>query len=599
MRVAALLAELPDADLERLAAEHVRTDERLARPQLCNFLEGAIRSYRFVSGFLVNRQPPTFSMLTLLLESPGYARPIDGFRDAALAEARRLADSIDAGELLYRDRQLHLYRRAFYEARRNDIDVNASEAALLTVLRREQGIAQVEHFLIEHHKDLREFWDREHCYEHEEHALRSAGILFHSNGQMMIPEDVATAVWQTLGIDMPSDSARRLFGHLSNAEMADVLEAAGARTSGSKEQRLERILLERIQPRSALQSVGLSTLKDVCRATNAASTGSKDELIERIIAHFAQGRDQRDEEPVEVRLPEPRRLSQCQFETLFNALTHQELSDILRREPDLRQTGTKETRIGTLWDAQLSETTLLGELMNRQLEDILHRLGLRLSGSKTARLERIIEHFGGTQPDGPIDDGAQDSPAQENGHPRPPPAEVAANQTAFRQRASNPQASLQPWLDTLLGANGMVRCYATEDANPTKQLKNKLAQAAAARDGLLVLLLADESAYSKAREALIERWLDNDEWSKSVACVALAYPMGDPTVQLMVDRTTNPWSGLIQSVLFPNVEVVRVISQAISARCSECNTDLPRHARFCPHCGTPLTEWQTNRLRNE
>src|SRR3569833_1428528 len=159
MRLAALLAELSDLDLERLAVEHVPTDEKLARPLLCYFLEGALRSFRFVSGFIVNRQPPTFSILTSLLESVGYERPIEGFRDAVMKETYRLVDLIDQGELLARDGQLHLYRRTLYEARRNDLDVNSSEAALLAVLRREQGSAQVEHFLIEHHQDLREFWD--------------------------------------------------------------------------------------------------------------------------------------------------------------------------------------------------------------------------------------------------------------------------------------------------------------------------------------------------------------------------------------------------------------------------------------------------------
>ena len=44
MRLAPLLAAQSDEELERLAVEHVRTDEKLPRPQLCNFLEGALRS---------------------------------------------------------------------------------------------------------------------------------------------------------------------------------------------------------------------------------------------------------------------------------------------------------------------------------------------------------------------------------------------------------------------------------------------------------------------------------------------------------------------------------------------------------------------------
>lgn len=591
MRLATLLTGLSDPDLERLAIEHVRTDEKLARPQLCNFLEGALRSFRFISSFILNRQPPTFSMLTLLLESPGYERPIEGFREAVMAETARLVELIEKGELLSRDRQLHLYRRTLYEARRNDLDVNTSESAILAVLRREQRITQVEHFLLEHHADLREFWDRENCYEHEEHALASAGIIFYSNGRVLIPEEIVPVVWQTLGIDMPTESARRLFGYLSNAELGNILDEAGSRTSGSKEQRLERVILERIQPRAALQSVGLGTLKDICRETDASSSGNKDDLIERIVGHFAQGRDQREDEPVAVRLPEPRRLPQSEFETLFNALQHQELSDILRRQPELRQTGTKEMRIRTLWEAQLSEVTLLGELTSRQLEDILHKLGLRMSGSKLARIERIIEHFEVTAPPDAVRVRPEEpAPSSMPLEKRPTSAEVAANQAAFRQRASNPQASLQPWLETLMSAEGRIRCYATEDAVPTKQLKNKLSQAAAALNGLLVLLLADEAAYTKAREALVERWMANAEWPKSVACVALAHPIGNPTIHSMVERMPNPWSTSIRATLFPDAEIVSVAPQSndSNAQCEKCRGELPNGARFCPSCGTPV-----------
>ncbi len=192
-----------------------------------------------------------------------------------------------------RDDQLRLYRRALYEARRNDLDLNSSEAALLALLRRESGVAQVEHFLIEHHQDLREFWDKDDSFAHEKKALRSAGLLFVLDDGVVIPEEIAPAIWQTLGIDMPTDSARRLFAYLSNNELASALEGAGSRTSGSKETRLERMLLERIQPRVVLRSVGLSTLKDICRETDASVSGNKDELIERIVAHFAHARTSR------------------------------------------------------------------------------------------------------------------------------------------------------------------------------------------------------------------------------------------------------------------------------------------------------------------
>jgi zinc-ribbon domain len=172
-------------------------------------------------------------------------------------------------------------------------------------------------------------------------------------------------------------------------------------------------------------------------------------------------------------------------------------------------------------------------------------------------------------------------------------AETLANQSLFRQKASNPQASLQPWLAHLLDATDLVRCYATEDANPTKQLKNKLSQAAAARGGLLVLMLADDSSFSKAREALLERWMTNAEWPKSVACVALAYPLAAPTIEAIIERTDSPWAQRLRNVLFPSAEVFRVKSdereppsvRPVAANCSQCDRELPPAARFCPHCG--------------
>jgi len=586
MRLATLLAALPEHELDRLATEHVRTDEPLARPQLCVFLEGAIRSYRFVADFLTNRQPPSFAILTLLLEAPGFELPIDGFRERVMAETNRITELIDAGELLARDGQLDLYRTAVYEARRSDLDLNASEAAMLAVLRRKTGIAQVEHFLIEHHKELREFWDKEDAFEHEQNALRSAGLLFVVGQKLVLPEDVTPAIWQTLGIDMPTDHARRLFSYLSSQELAEALERAGSRTSGSKESRIERLLLERIQPRFVLDHLSIATLKDICRQADAAVTGNKDDLIERVVHHFAHGKDQQEEILPESRPTEPRRLSREQFETMFNALLHQELSDILRRFPELRQTGTKETKIQTLWEAHLSEITLLGELMNRQLEDVLHRIGQKLGGSKQVRVERIITHFAGV----PIADRALATGSFPQIAPALVDEQIAKNQRLFSANASNPSASLQPWLEKLLGTEGRIRCYATEDSVPTKQLKNKLAQAAAARDGMLVLLLNDEEAFNRAREALYERWMSNDEWSKSVACVALAYPLAHPSIHAIVQTRSNPFAELIRAHLSPTVEVIDSVGSAggADAHCLGCGSLVQQDARFCSRCGLRL-----------
>lgn len=579
MKLAPLLAGSTDEELARLASEHVRSDEHFSRSQQCNFLESAILSFRFVQDFLMNRQPPTFAFLTLLLDVPNFELPMEGLKALVTAETRRIAELVATGEILARDEQLRLYRRVLYEARRNDSDVNSSESAILARLRQESDVAHVEHFLIEHHPDLKEFWDKEDSFEHEENALRSAGLVFFRDHKVLIPEDLVPAISQSLGIEMPTDSLRRLLAFLTSSDLANALQWSGSQVSGNKEERLQRVITERIQPRVILKQVDGETLKNICRETGAAIKGRKDEVIERIIEHFSSRLDQVPEEPPLPPRVEARVLSKGNFETMFGFLQHQELSDILRRFLDLRQAGTKETRIETLWEAHLSEQTFLSELMNRDLENILYRLGLRLAGSKNDRIGRIIGHFSVQQePTPPITPETSNLPVG--------PADYAQVQETFRQKASSPTASLQPWLNELLNANGLVRCYATEDATPSKQLKNKLSQAASATSGLLILLLNDEDALNRTREALVERWMSNDEWPKSVACVALACPLGSASIRYVISNRLNDWPSRLRKQLFPGLEDVSAIGALMTQpTCSQCGQLLDFTGRFCPNCG--------------
>jgi len=583
MTLTQLLASTSDEDLARLSKEHVRTDELVSRAQLSHMLESAVRSYSFVHDFVTNRQPPTFAMLSLLLDSPNHTLPFSGFYEKAMGETMRLAALVTSGEVLSRDNQLQLYRRSLYEARRSDLDLNGSEAALLAVLRRETSIAQVEHFLIEHHEDLQEFWLRSDAAAHELTALSSAGVLFLHDSQVVLPEELAPFVAHALGIDMPVEGLRRLLACLSSADLAKVLDGQRSQVSGTKDARLERIVVERIQARTVLRALDLAALRELARDNGARVSGAKDDLVERIVAHFAQGRDQYEEDEPPPRATELHLLERNAFDTLFGCLTHQELSEILRAFEELRQSGTKNTRLETLWEAELSEHTLLSRMMNRDLENILNRLGLRLSGSKLDRIERIVSHFAVTPVShvGGIGEVQSDTVAADA---REATAEQRARQEVFKQKASNPQGALQPWLEELFHAQGRVRCYATEDVSPTKQLKNKLAQAAAARDGMLLLLLTDGDSCEKAREALVERWLTNDEWSKSVACVALAFPIGSPSVSAVVERGETDLSARVLELLFPNASVIRAEGVA-ELRCHACRAVALPEARFCSHCG--------------
>src|SRR5262245_13425970 len=109
MRLASLLAAMPEEELNRLALNHVITGAELTRPQRCDLLESAIRSPRFVSTFVLNRLPPTFSILTLLLEEPNFELPVATLRERVIVETERIKTLLDNGDLLFRDNGLRIY----------------------------------------------------------------------------------------------------------------------------------------------------------------------------------------------------------------------------------------------------------------------------------------------------------------------------------------------------------------------------------------------------------------------------------------------------------------------------------------------------------
>jgi hypothetical protein len=397
MRLADLLGEATTEDLERLAHEHARTSTPLPRHELLATIEGVLRSHRFLQEFLLNRQPPAFAIITLLLDADGHAIPNAGLRDAVLAETARLCAAIDAREVLARDDQLRVYRRVLYQARSNDSLIDPAEASMLAVLRQELGISQVEHFLIEHHADLREFWQQDEAFVRELHELRSAGLVYVRDGLTHLPEDLVQAVRQVVGIEMPRPSARRLFSYLSSSELYEALAATGAPTSGSKDERIDRLLAQMTQPKLVvrLRTTSAERLREICRDVGARTSGSKDDLVDRLVAHVAAGRDVLKEPEPPPPVQEERTLDQHSFTCLFARLRGFELGTILGQF-DLRRSGTKDMQAAALWGSHRSEETLLGALSNSDLEGILKRLELKTNGTKGERIKRLIEHFADT-----------------------------------------------------------------------------------------------------------------------------------------------------------------------------------------------------------
>ncbi len=394
MRLAALLAELPVDQLERLGAEHLGPDENVSRHALCATLEGVLRSYSFVRKFVSDRMPPTFAALELLLDAEGYSLPATSFREAVAERTESIVQRVTSGDLVGRDSGLRLYRRVLLEARRNDLVLDASEIAILGVLRRELDIRPVEHFLVEHHPEFHEFWKNREL--DEMHELRSSGLVFGHGGNVLLAEEVVPLIRQTLGVEMATANRRRLYGHLSGGDLGEVLGRCGLKTSGSREDKFERLVASYVQPTEVLRGLPLQTLRDLCRDMKASVSGSKDDLVERLVEHVLRDLDilpASSAPEAAAPPPEPRVLDGVRFRALFSSLKGDDLSDILAGIDSTRITGLKETKVTLLVQSPFSESTLLDKVMSRYLEEALARHHLRTTGSKRERIDRLVEYF--------------------------------------------------------------------------------------------------------------------------------------------------------------------------------------------------------------
>src|SRR4029450_12754520 len=111
MKLAEILSTLPAEQLDRLAAEHIRSGEQVSRPTLCSTLEGLLRSFQLIQDIVARRQPPALSVLCALIDAPDQTLSTASLHDIVVQDTERLCALVTSGQILGRDEQLHLYRR--------------------------------------------------------------------------------------------------------------------------------------------------------------------------------------------------------------------------------------------------------------------------------------------------------------------------------------------------------------------------------------------------------------------------------------------------------------------------------------------------------
>ena len=393
MKLAEAITGLDTERLTALAVDKIDDIDDMSPALLASNLESVLKSFGHVQRSALTHLPPAFTILISMLEAKDGVMPVKTLMGTSIYECNKIRKALDDREILDTE-NARLYRRVLVEAWRSGLELDTSETTLLGVLRHELGLSVTDHLLLAHHAECVSLWQDDGEFERELNNLKMAGIVFVKDDVAYLPHELVPLVRRAIGFLANRDVCRRLFSWLSNPDLVAALTLIECKSSGSKNEKIERLVSNWAHADSVLHCVNITELRDIARGAGCAMYGSKEEVIDRLIEHFADGMDvPAPEAPAVEPTREERALSESQFQSLFTNLSGAELAEILAAYPEVRQTGSKQVRVATLASTVLSETNLLLNLSNRSLADVLERLELRTTGSKMHRIERILDRF--------------------------------------------------------------------------------------------------------------------------------------------------------------------------------------------------------------
>jgi hypothetical protein len=394
MRLGELLGLLPQDRIDELCLHLVPGGEEVLKHMRSHAVESLLRDSGFIEHKLFAHHPPVLALLRDLLEARDHRAPIEALRTVTMETTQQWADRVAAGSLAARYETFRIYRRILAAAWENDLKIDSSEHSLLALLRKELGMSVIEHFLISHHPDIQPYWRTDDCFDRELVELLNQAIIFRVGDEVVIPDEFVPRVQRALGFYISRGAAIRLLGYVSNEDLKHALETYDVKKSGDKSDRIERIIVDMVPIPDVLNSASNSELRDIARKVGASVAGDKEELVRRLIEHFEAGLDLRTVEESKAEehiVVEPKELSEPAFRKLFTALSSHQLYELCSRH-ELRQSGTKEIRVSTLWESCYCERTFLKSLTNPVLSELCGEHQLDSGGSKDAMIERLLVH---------------------------------------------------------------------------------------------------------------------------------------------------------------------------------------------------------------
>ena len=123
-------------------------------------------------------------------------------------------------------------------------------------------------------------------------SLQRTGAVFYCNrleqGMYVIPDEIIPTVRRVLGIELSDASYALLLSELNMGQLKSLLEANGLPTSGSKDDRIQRVIASGLKPSECLDQLSSAELYQLCKGLPGAKvSGSKQDRMDRAIDYFA------------------------------------------------------------------------------------------------------------------------------------------------------------------------------------------------------------------------------------------------------------------------------------------------------------------------
>jgi hypothetical protein len=249
-------------------------------------------------------------ILEALINRPDYAATEEELiEEVRSLEQHVLDEAKDPNALRYADAKAVDVLRAVLEVALEDDRVSHEEMNLIRRLREKLGVhektqrivlAELDHFprkgnRLHSPSDFRDLLI----------DLQKRGIVFYCNklegGKYVLPEEIVGGVKAVLSIEMTRLGWMKLLEHLTRNQLGTILEAAGLPKSGTKADLIDRVRLAGLAPTASLETLTNEDLYSVLSGLPGAKvSGSKPQRLERIIEYFDKMvfRDVPEEAPI-------------------------------------------------------------------------------------------------------------------------------------------------------------------------------------------------------------------------------------------------------------------------------------------------------------